>query len=48
MTVNYHDNNKTDLNTDEIDNELDLCISIKNIGEFLDIRNFESQFDEEA
>jgi len=49
-SVNYHDNNKTDLNPDEINNELDLCSlsSIKNIGEFLDIKNFESQFDEEA
>lgn len=49
-SVNYHDNNKTDLNPDEIDNELDLCSlsSIKNIGEFLDMKNFESKFDEEA
>jgi len=39
MTVNYHDNNKTDLNPDEIDNELDLCSlsSIENIGEFLNL-----------
>lgn len=49
-SVNYHDNNKTDLNPDEIDNELDLCSlsSIENIREFLNLKNFESKFDEEA
>lgn len=49
-SVNYHINNITDLNPDEIDNELDLCSlsSIENIGEFLNLKNFESKFDEEA
>ncbi|KAL4126814.1 hypothetical protein QTP88_011023 [Uroleucon formosanum] len=49
-SANYHINNITDLNPDEIDNELDLCSlsSIENIGEFLNLKNFESKFDEEA
>ncbi|KAL4101321.1 hypothetical protein QTP88_021341 [Uroleucon formosanum] len=49
-SVNYHVNNITDLNPDEIDNELDLCSlsSIENIGEFLNLKNVETKFDEEA
>jgi len=39
-SINYHNNNKTDLNPDKIDNELDLCnlSSIENIEEFLNSR----------
>lgn len=33
-SVNYHDNNKTDLNPDEIDNELDLCNQYKILKNF--------------